>query len=314
MTEALPDKHRPNKWEDVVGNEAEVRTLEARVRAGQHHAFLLVGPSGIGKTTLARIAAFELGCEQTGRMEIDAATNSGIDEMRKVQDMARYMAFGSPVRVVIVDECQGLSKSAWDSLLKMLEEPPEHLYWFLCTTDLRKVPATVQTRAMPFTLKALSDRELKTIINRVARDERIRLADKVEDVIIFEARGSARAALVYLDKVADARDAREAGELLNKVFDSDPVRAFCQFLVKPGKRSWAGAMKLLEALEDQDPEGVRIIICNYTAKALKSARDEKTACELLSVLDAFDRPFNRAEQAAPLYLAIGRVIYPAGGS
>lgn len=308
---ALYNLYRPKTWDDLIGHSAEIDALAASIKRGRDHAYLLSGPAGTGKTTAARIAAYELGCEELGLIEIDAATNTGIDAMRTIQDMCRRFAFGSPVRVIILDEAHALSRQSWESLQKIVEEPPDHVYWFFCTTQPTKIPKTIQTRCIPITFKALRESEIKTVINKVARAERIKLPPKVDDLISMEAQGSARQALVYLAKVRDVKDYRDAADVLHRVLEDDPVREFCRFLCGFGKkrRSWSQAMGLLGALGDENPESTRIAVANYVGKVLGSTKSDDEARYLLGVLEAFDTPYVSAEGQAPLLYSIGRVIY-----
>lgn len=304
----LYNLYRPQHWDDLIGNTAEVNALASSIKRGRDHAYLLSGPAGTGKTTSARIGAYELGCEELGLTEVDAATNTGVDSMRDVQSMCRRFAFGSPVRCIIVDECHSLSRNSWESLQKVVEEPPDHVYWFFCTTQPTKVPKTIQSRCLPITFKPLRDQEIRSVVNDVCKAERIRLPDRVDDLIAMEAQGSARQALVYLAKVRDVKTYREAADAVKRVLESDPVLAFCRFLCKPGKRRWTEAMRLLDALGDENPESVRIIVANYVGKALGSAKDDQ-AHYLLGVLEAFASTYVSAEGKAPLMYSIGRVIY-----
>jgi DNA polymerase-3 subunit gamma/tau len=145
---SLATKYRPETWEEVVGQDAVVKSMKVVVTKKSSKCFLLSGPSGCGKTTLARIAARSLGIKGGGALrEIDAASKTGVDDMRQVCVDLGYKVLGGGSRGLIVDECHQLSKAAWNSLLKITEEPPPDTYWFFCTTEPSKVPVTIKRRS-----------------------------------------------------------------------------------------------------------------------------------------------------------------------
>jgi DNA polymerase-3 subunit gamma/tau len=309
MTEALHIRHRPKRFEDVIGNRAEVRAFSEAIKLAEAHAYLLSGPSGLGKTTLARIAAKVLGAKGDGLNEIDAATFTGIEDMRAIKDLTRYRPFEAPVRCIIMDECHSLSAKAWESLLKSVEEPPDHVFWFFCSTQPGKVPNTIRTRCMHTALSALPVEQVEEVLDKVIAAESIQLPDRVGTLIAKAANGSPRQALVYLAKVESAKSTASAAAMLQSAEESEPLIAFCRYLIGKEKRSWARVIELLTPLDKTNPESVRIMVCNYIAGALKRSRNDSEAIFLLNVLDAFSVSYNASENAAPLYLSTGRIIY-----
>jgi DNA polymerase-3 subunit gamma/tau len=311
MSDALHIKYRPRKLSEVIGQDAICTALGKLIERHGSQAFLFSGPSGCGKTTIARIAARMLECKSKDILEIDAATYTGIESMRQIQEILRYKPFGnSEHRAVIIDECHSLSKQSWQSLLKSIEEPPEHVSWFFCTTEPGKVPDTIKTRCSAFTLASVSDDQLTDLIIEVAKEEGIKLQDTVRGLIVKEAGGSPRQALVNLSLCRDVADRATAAQLLRSILNSDATRAFCQFLISGG--SWLKAMALVEQLGETNPESVRIMVCNYLGAALKKAKTEKETCHFLRILENFSIPFNASEGAAPLLLAVGRCLYANG--
>lgn len=308
MSDVFHVKYRPKTFAEVIGHGPAVKSLQRIIDRYESQAFLFTGPAGTGKTTLARICSDMVGCEPSDLVEIDGATFTGVDEMRKVQQMLQYRPFGkSEARAIILDEAHRLSKNAWDSLLKVTEEPPAHVYWFLCTTDVAKIPTTIKTRFTHVPLKPLSDADVGSIIDRVVLAEKLKLNEGVRDLVIKESRGSGRQALGHLAMVYECASKKEAAAILESAIDSDPVRELCQFLLKGG--SWAKAMAIVAKLEDESAESVRIVVMNYMAAVAKGAKTDREAGATLQIMDAFCVPYNQSEKLGPLMLSIGRVLF-----
>jgi len=304
---ALCDDYRPGTWDEVCGQEAVVTALRGVCKRRTAHTFLLSGPAGTGKTTLARIATDSLGCHPSERIEIDAATYTGVDDMRRIQEIAKLKPFSDSPRCVIIDECHRLSGQAMDSLLKVTEEPPDHLFWFFCTTNPAKLPKTLQTRCAKFELKPLTDSQLGNIYSDVIEQEKIKLPPDVGELIIRNANGSARQMLSNLEICRDAKTKKEVAELLRIALDTVAVIELCRFLAQPG--SWAKCMTIMDKLEDESPEGVRIVVTNYFGKALRNSNTDKAAVKFLQILEPFATPYNPSEGIAPLLRSIGQVVF-----
>jgi DNA polymerase-3 subunit gamma/tau len=306
----LHKKYRPSSWSGVVGHKAIVTSLSKIIEERRSQAFILSGPAGVGKTSLARIAALALGCQPTDIVEIDAATHTGIDNMRDVQELCRYRPFGdSTHRAIIVDESHGLSKNAWDSILKSTEEPPDYITWFFCTTNPAKIPATIKSRCVSFSLQEISSSDLAILLDKVSKAEKIDMPKDIKELVIKEAKGSPRQLLVNLTICQDVKNRQEAAKLLFAVLDSDVTLALCQFLAKGG--SWARAMELVSKFEGSS-ESARIIITNYFGAAARGAKSDKDACFFLGILDAFSQPYVQSDNVALLLLSIGKVLFAGG--
>jgi DNA polymerase-3 subunit gamma/tau len=306
-------KYRPQSFKTVRGQDEQLKKLESVLAKGTSQAFIFVGPSGCGKTTLARIVAKHVGCDPADVVDVDAATNSGAEETRKLQEVMAYRPIGGgEKRAIIIDEAHGLSQKSWDTLLKTIEEPSQHAFWFFCTTNPGKVPKTIMTRCVRIELLALNDRELERIVNRVCEKEGIDLDPGVKSVVINEAYGSARQALVNLAAAEHCTNRKEAARALQAVLEGDPIRELCQFLLKPG--SWIKAMAILDKFpeDDRNYEGRRIIVCNYMGSVLKGAKSDDAATNVLQILEAWSTPYNPSEGAAPFLLSIGRTMFAGG--
>lgn len=198
---SLAVKYRPDTFDNVVGQEFVTSILKHQLYTNTlKRSYLFVGPSGCGKTTCARILAKNLSCTP---VEIDAASNNGVDDVRKIIESANFKNIAGGNKVYIIDECHMLSISAWNALLKLLEEPPLHCTFILCTTDPQKIPATIISRVQRFNFRKISINEIIERLNEILIVE----GRKLQDDIIFEiarsANGGMRSAITMLDKVLD---------------------------------------------------------------------------------------------------------------
>ena len=234
----LARKYRPTGFDDLVGQEAMVRILRNAFAQGRvAHAWMLTGVRGVGKTTTARIIARALNCvgpdgqggptvEPCGVcpncaailndrhpdvVEMDAASNTGVDDVRQVIDAARYRPLQARYKVFIVDEVHMLSRNAFNALLKTLEEPPPHVKFIFATTEIRKVPVTVLSRCQRFDLRRISVAELAALFGRIAAKEGVEVAPEALDLVARAADGSARDGLSLLDQAIAQGADRGAG-------------------------------------------------------------------------------------------------------
>jgi DNA polymerase-3 subunit gamma/tau len=232
----LARKWRPKRFAELVGQEHVVRALTNALDSGRvHHAFLFTGTRGVGKTTIARIFAKSLNCERgtsaepcgecnacrdidAGRfvdlLEIDAASNTGVDDVREVIENAQYMPARGRVKVYLIDEVHMLSKAAFNALLKTLEEPPGHVKFLLATTDPQKLPVTVLSRCLQFNLKRLDEQQIAGQIGMILGAEGIDTDDGAIRQLSRAADGSLRDGLSLLDQ-AIAYTGAGAGGALN---------------------------------------------------------------------------------------------------
>lgn len=199
---ALYRKYRPKSFKEVIGQDHIVKTISNSLEIGKiAHAYLLCGPKGIGKTTVARIIASELGSSVNDIYEMDAASNRGIDDVRNIRESVQTMPFDSKYKIYILDEVHMFTKDAWNALLKTIEEPPSHVIFILATTELEKIPETIISRCQSFIFRKPTNAILSSVITNVAQKEGYQLEKGVAELIALLAEGSFRDALGVLQKV-----------------------------------------------------------------------------------------------------------------
>lgn len=250
----LARKYRPQTFDDLLGQDALVQTLTNAIKNNRlHHAYILTGIRGIGKTTTARIIAKALNCTgkdgqggptirpcgvcencqaiAAGRhidvMELDAASRTGVDDIREILDGVRYKPTNARYKIYIIDEVHMLSKNAFNALLKTLEEPPSHVKFIFATTEIRKVPITVLSRCQRFDLQRLSIENLMTLFTRILEKEQIAADNEALQIIAKAADGSARDGLSMLDQAISLGAGKvETGIVKNMIGLADRNQTF----------------------------------------------------------------------------------------
>ena len=223
MYQALYRKYRPKKFENVVSQTTIIQTLENSIKTSHiGHAYLFSGPRGTGKTTAAKIFARAVNClnykdglcnecknciysgqkECMDIIEIDAASNNGVDEIRELRNKVKILPSELKYKVYILDEVHMLSIGAFNALLKTLEEPPEHVIFILATTDPQKIPNTIISRCQTFQFKKISPNDIKQMLKKIALNEKIEIEDEVLTSIASASDGGLRDAIGLLDKLS----------------------------------------------------------------------------------------------------------------
>ena len=271
MYQALYRKWRPKTFADVVGQEHITETLQRQVAEGRlSHAYLFTGTRGTGKTTCAKILARAVNCEhpengnpcnrcpsclgiESGRLldvvELDAASNNGVDSVRALRDEAIYSPAQVKKRVYIVDEVHMLSTPAFNALLKILEEPPEHLMFILATTELHKVPATILSRCQRFSFRRIQPKDIVGRLNYIAGQENIDLKEDGAALLARLSDGALRDALSLLDQCAATGGAIDANAVLDALGLAGNVQT-AQLMSLILTRDARGALELLGKLYD----------------------------------------------------------------
>jgi DNA polymerase-3 subunit gamma/tau len=234
-------KWRPQRFEDVVGQEHITSTLKNAIKENRiAHAYLFTGPRGVGKTTTARILAKTLNCENRENsepcnecemcksiqnsqlidiIEIDAASNRGIDEIRTLRDSVKYAPTRGKYKVYIIDEVHMLTKESFNAFLKTLEEPPAHIIFIFATTDVHKVPLTIISRCQRYDFRRIQLDRIKETLKMIADEEKIKIDDKTLTIIAKKADGALRDAESYFDQVVAFSKGKIDAELVSQMLN-----------------------------------------------------------------------------------------------
>ncbi len=311
--DSLIVRHRPSKFSEVVGQKEVVASFRAALDDNTSHAFLFTGPPGVGKTTLARLGAKYLGTTAANLTEVDAATYSGIDDMRALTASLGYRPLGNKntTKSLIVDECQAISKQAWQSLLKMIEEPPSWVAWFLATTDPSKVPDSIKSRCSVYTLKPLRVTELFDYLVDIAEAEKFNTPRPVLELCAKMADGAPRSALSNLAVCYAAKDRAEAAMLIADLEATQEGTPYVLAKALADGWKWDRIQPLLQSMAeaDQSAETIRHTVRAYFTKLVIGTKDTQAVCRALKVLDNFSEPCSQAEGLSPIVTAVGRSIF-----
>jgi DNA polymerase III subunit gamma/tau len=278
---ALYRKYRPQDFSEVVGQEAVVRTLTNALEHDQvRQAYLFAGPRGTGKTSMARILAKALNCAQGPTatpdkvchacvgiangtsldvVEMDAASQRGIDDIREIRERVVLQPAEGRYKVYILDEAHQLTEAAWNALLKLIEEPPPHLLFVFCTTDLAKVLPTVRSRCQTFVFQRPRLPELVRLLRRVSDGEGIEAPDAALALVARGARGSFRDGVSTLDQLAAATESQVTVQAVLQLLgavEEDSLFRLCDTIVD---RDTAGALVFVEELAEQGQDLGRLV-------------------------------------------------------
>lgn len=249
---SLYRKYRPQAFSDVIGQGHITDVLEQSIKNKTFsHAYLFSGTRGIGKTSVARIFAREIGTQPHDLYEIDAASNRGVDDIRELREGVRSLPYDSPKKVYIIDEAHMLTREAFNALLKTLEEPPEHVVFILATTEPEKILDTILSRCSVFHFKEPTADTLRSAVMDIAKKEKLELGESSADLIATLADGSFRDALSVLQKVLAAKtDEKMSAEEVEKILGAPRTSLLKDFLFAISENDSAKALEVVERVKD----------------------------------------------------------------
>lgn len=332
---ALYREYRPSTFKEVAGQEHITASLEEQVKSNTpSHAYLFAGSRGLGKTSVARILARELGVTDKDLYEIDAASHNSVDDIRALSEGVYTLPFESPYKCYLLDEVHMLSKGAWNAFLKTLEEPPSHALFILATTELSKVPETVQSRCQVYEFKKPTRAGLTKLIASVAKKEGYTMEGAVAELVALLADGSYRDALSILERVfAAAKDKKVSREEAERATGAPKSTQVYALVAACSKGDVEAALRVIRTAADESVdmtlylslvlEAMRAVLLIRHAPSLRATLQEEqgeeyealaalaqdkesklTHATLLAFLDALSRIRYASVPALPLELAV----------
>ena len=283
---------RPDNLVDFVGNR-NLKTSLGNIlfKKKPPHTYLFTGPRGCGKTTIARIVAKELNCIDFNLKEINCADKRRIEDAREIISKTRSKGLGSGNKGWILDEFHLFGEGGNSSknkpqnaLLKVLEEPPEHCFFFLCSTDPQMILDTIKSRAVEFEVEKLTVRNCKKLLNSVCEKIKADIPEEVIEQISKSSDGMPRQALTTLEKIIDLPE-RQMLKAARQVIDLESQAIdLCKALI--ARNSWEKVSRILKGLSKEDPESIRRAVLGYAGYQLLNNKKEAYL-----ILDAFREPF-----------------------
>ncbi|MDO5474791.1 MAG: DNA polymerase III subunit gamma/tau [Candidatus Saccharibacteria bacterium] len=312
MAKALYRKYRPKSLSEVVGQNQVTDVLSNSLKSGKiSHAYLFIGPRGTGKTSVARIFAhevnnfsYEIEDDYVDIVEIDGASNRGIDNIRELREKALIAPTSGKYKIYIIDEVHMLTKEAFNALLKIIEEPPEHIIFIMATTDAYKVPVTITSRAQTYTFKLADQTVMFAFLKSVAEKEKIQIEDEALSIVTKRGGGSFRDSLSLLDQISSLSDSLITKELVISAMglpEDEKIRSLLEVYVSGSLPEITAVLKEL-LLSGAKPETIAEEIISFI---IENPKPEYLG--LLSKLPEVKAPFPEAKLLVALTSNINAV-------
>ena len=302
---SLHTKYRPLTLDEIVGNEASIIKLKAQLENPEGpHVFLFSGTKGCGKTSLARIAAEMVNAHENDINEIDVADkeNRGTAAATVLKNGVMYKPMFGDVKVYILDECHMMTTAYGNSLLKILEDTPKHVYFFLCTTDPQKLLGTVKSRCSAYVLESLSQKEIVELLEWVITEEEANITKPELKKISEVCEGIPRDALVLLDQIIKLNPEEREGAIESIKIKERNLKELCTALLD--RKSWKVVAKILKEIK-QEPESIRMGVMGYMNAVLLGGSDKITITNAALVMDELREPcYSAGELSIALYMSL----------
>lgn len=281
---------RPEVFDGFLGNDGIVESLKQFVSVdskSRPHAYLFVGDSGCGKTTLARIYAKALGCDGVDLVELNAANTRGIDTVRDIVNSCSFAPLMSSCKVYVFDECHQLTDAAQEALLKVIEDTPDKAYFIFCTTDPNGLIKTIRNRCATYEVQRLRPPDMKILLTAINEGMGYNLSEEVIKKIVSHSDGCSREALVTLEKVATV-PAEKIDEVISSISESEKdVIELCRELISKRDTRWRKCIDIYSKLKTSDSEAVRRQVLGYLKECLIKEQVVTDAFRFVSMIEAF---------------------------
>lgn len=317
MAQALYRKYRSQSLAEIVGQQHITDVLARAISSGYiNHAYLLTGPRGVGKTSIARILAHEINKLPYSSdlnldiIEIDAASNNGVEDVRDLRDKVSIAPVSADKKIYIIDEVHMLSKPAFNALLKTLEEPPEHVVFILATTEVHKLPDTILSRTQRFHFRPIAADNMTDHLANIAKKEKIKIDKDALQLIAQRASGSFRDGISLLDQLRNLSDGTITAKMIEETLGLAPQRSVDELIDHITHHRLGAAVELVDSLEQNGISPV--VLVNQLTTSLRSA--VTTHPELIDVIDELIDVTKSHDPQLKLLAVIAKAASPPAGT